>query len=101
MENLLNLPRQPDRWYREPWLLLVFGGPLLVILACIATIYLAITHPDPVVSKDYYREGVRINARLAAQKAAEQAGPSSVSSPAAQSAKSATTTANPASGVAP
>ena len=45
MENLLNLPRQPDRWYREPWLLLVFGGPLLVILACIATIYLAITHP--------------------------------------------------------
>ena len=69
MENLLNLPRQPDRWYREPWLLLVFGGPLLVILACIATIYLAITHPDPVVSKDYYREGVRINARLAAQKA--------------------------------
>jgi hypothetical protein len=73
MDNLINLPRQPDRWYREPWLLLVFGGPILVIMACAVTLYLAIVHPDPLVSKDYYREGVRINAHLAELKAAEGA----------------------------
>lgn len=112
MENLLNLPRQPDRWYREPWLLLVFGGPVLVVLACIATIYLAIKHPDPVISKDYYREGVRINAKLAAQQAAQRAAtsatpttsattPAAAPAPAAAAAALASNPAKSGNGVAP
>lgn len=68
--GLFNKPRQPDIWYREPWLLLVIGGPALVVLACVVTIYLAITRPDPLVSKDYYRDGLRINQTMAAEEAA-------------------------------
>lgn len=67
---LMARPRQPDLWYREPWLLLVVGGPALVIVACAVTLYLAISRPDPLVNKDYYRDGLRINQIMAAEEAA-------------------------------
>ncbi len=36
-------------WFREPYVWLIIGGPLVVILASIVTIYLAVKNPDPVL----------------------------------------------------
>ena len=70
MNTLMNRPQQPDLWYREPWVLLVFGGPALVVVACGVTLYLALHFKDPLVSENYYRDGVRINQHLAEQREA-------------------------------
>jgi hypothetical protein len=40
-------PSQP--WWREPFMALVVGGPVLVILACAFTIGLALKYPDRVL----------------------------------------------------
>ena len=36
-------------WWRHPMMWLVIGGPTVVVVASMATLTLAITHPDPVV----------------------------------------------------
>jgi hypothetical protein len=36
-------------WWRHPMVWLVIGGPLAVVVASFATLYLAITRPDPVL----------------------------------------------------
>ncbi len=36
-------------WWRHPMMWLVVGGPGVVVVAGIATLALALTHPDPVV----------------------------------------------------
>jgi len=41
------LPRMP--WWRVRVLWLVFGGPLAVVVAGVATLFIAIAHPDPVL----------------------------------------------------
>ncbi len=53
-----------DHWYKEPWMLLVFGGPLIVVIAGFITFYLAWQGSDPVLSKDYYKQGININKDL-------------------------------------
>ncbi len=53
-----------DLWYKEPWLLLVVGGPLLVVMASILTGFIAFRGADQVVAKDYYRQGLMINTNL-------------------------------------
>jgi len=40
---------KPAPWWRERMMWLVVGGPSLVIVACIATLTLAIRFPDPVI----------------------------------------------------
>lgn len=57
------IPKKPteDHWYKEPWMLLVFGGPFVVVIAAIFTFYLAWHGSDPVLSKDYYKQGLNIN----------------------------------------
>lgn len=62
--HLLNPVEQKDRWYREPWLLLVFGGPLMVVVASVMTSWIAFHGADQVVAKDYYRQGLMINTNL-------------------------------------
>lgn len=54
---------------------LVVGGPLVVVVASFITLYLAITRPDPVLSEDYYQEGIKINERLDTQAAAASLAP--------------------------
>ena len=56
-------PHKPkkDLWYKEPWMLLVVGGPVIVVIAAITTGVIAWQGADKVVSKDYYRQGVNIN----------------------------------------
>lgn len=36
-------------WWRVPMVWLVVGGPAIVVLASFVTLYLAISHPDPVL----------------------------------------------------
>ncbi len=36
-------------WWRVPMVWLVVGGPAVVVLASFVTLYLAISHPDPVL----------------------------------------------------
>jgi hypothetical protein len=36
-------------WWREPYLWLVIGGPLVVVVAAIATAVIAFRNPDPVL----------------------------------------------------
>ncbi len=57
-------------WYKEPWPWFLMAGPFIVILAAIATIYLAVKSNDGLVSDDYYKEGLAINQSLARDDAA-------------------------------
>ncbi len=36
-------------WWRYGMVWLVIGGPAAVVIACIATLVIAVTHPDPVL----------------------------------------------------
>ena len=36
-------------WWRYRMVWLVIGGPLVVVLASVATLLIAVTHPDPVL----------------------------------------------------
>lgn len=60
-------------WWKFGHVWMVVAGPAVVVLASFITLYLAITRPDPVVSEDYYRQGLEINQRLEAQAAASMA----------------------------
>ncbi len=61
---ILTQPLKKDIWYKEPWLLLVVGGPLLVVCASLVTGFIAFRGADQVVAKDYYRQGLMINTNL-------------------------------------
>jgi len=50
-----------DLWYKEPWMLLVVGGPVVVVIAAIITGFIAWQGEDKVISKDYYKRGLNIN----------------------------------------
>ncbi len=56
--------QKSDSWKKEPWLLLVVGGPLSVVCASLFTGYLAFSGADKVVSEDYYKQGLMINKDL-------------------------------------
>ena len=36
----------------------------LIVVAAFITLYLALTRPDPVITEDYYRQGIEINKTL-------------------------------------
>lgn len=55
-------------WYRQFWPWFVFGLPAVVVVASIATVYLAVSNPDPVVDGNYYKHGLTINETLDAVK---------------------------------
>ena len=57
-------PSARERGSRWPWLLA--SGPAIVVVASLATAWLAATRADPVVADDYYKLGLTINRRLAA-----------------------------------
>lgn len=62
MEKLFaSQKRKIDHWYKEPWMLLVIGGPLLVVVASLVTAFLAYRGADRVVAEDYYKQGLMIN----------------------------------------
>lgn len=65
-----NIDGQP--WYREPWPWILMTGPVIVIIAGIATAWIAVVSNDGLVADDYYKQGLAVNQRLQReQKAAE------------------------------
>jgi uncharacterized protein len=54
-------------WWKFGHVWLVIAGPVIVVFASFITLYLAITRPDPVISEDYYRQGIEINKTLKVQ----------------------------------
>ena len=56
--------RVARRWYREPWPWLLMGGPFIVIIASLASAWMAVKSDDGVVAQDYYKQGLLINQRL-------------------------------------
>ncbi|MFM9835422.1 MAG: FixH family protein [Methylophilaceae bacterium] len=62
-----NIATEKQPWWKFGFAWLVFGGPFLVIVASFATLYLAITKPDPAID-DYYRKGIEINKTLDAER---------------------------------
>ena len=51
-------------WYRERWPWLLIAGPAIVVVAGLATAWLAVTTDDGVVADDYYKRGLVINREL-------------------------------------
>lgn len=51
-------------WYREPWPWLLMAGPVAVIVAGIATTWIAVVSSDGLVVDDYYKQGLAINQTL-------------------------------------
>ena len=58
-----NIPRSTGPWWKFGLVWMVVAGPAIVVVAGFVTLYLAVTRPDPVVSQDYYRQGIEINNR--------------------------------------
>ena len=61
-------------WYREPWPWILMSGPATVIVAGLATTWIAFATSDGLVADDYYKRGLAINAVLKREQAAAQRG---------------------------
>jgi hypothetical protein len=55
---------EPARWYRQRWPWLLIAGPAIVVVASLASAWLAVASDDGVVAQDYYKQGLLINKRL-------------------------------------
>jgi len=53
-----------DPWYFHPWPWLLIAGPLTVVIASLATAWIAYKSDDGVVASDYYKRGLLVNRRL-------------------------------------
>ncbi|HYF20383.1 MAG TPA: FixH family protein [Ramlibacter sp.] len=56
-------------WYRHGHVWLLIAGPATVVVAGIVTMVIAASGADPLVAKDYYRRGIRINEQLTRERA--------------------------------
>ncbi len=52
------------KWYQEPWLWFLWFGPIVVVIAGIYTTYIAVNGHDPVLAKDYYKQGLTVNENI-------------------------------------
>ncbi len=59
MKNGTPVPSAP--WWKFGHVWMVVAGPAIVVVASFITLYLAVSRPDPVISEDYYRQGIDIN----------------------------------------
>ncbi|MDW3687044.1 FixH family protein [Cupriavidus sp. CV2] len=66
------MTRQSNPWWKEPWPWLLMSGPLVAMVACGVTIWLAMTHPDPPIVEGVSRHGLVVEK---AGSAARQAAP--------------------------
>lgn len=53
-----------EPWYRQFWPWFLIALPTVVVCASLYTLVLAIRYSDPLVSDNYYRDGLAINERL-------------------------------------
>ena len=56
----------PPPWWKFGHVWLILAGPIVVIVAGIATFWLAVRNPETMVAEDYYRQGIEINKTLVA-----------------------------------
>jgi hypothetical protein len=63
-QNMRELPDPGIRWWNYGHVWLVVAGPAVVVVASFVTLYIAVTRPDPVISEDYYQQGIEINKTL-------------------------------------
>ena len=61
-------------WYKQFWPWVLIGLPTSVVIASVITYFLAINGMDSVISKDYYKEGLAVNADLERDKKAAALG---------------------------
>lgn len=54
----------PQPWWKFGHVWMVVGGPAIVVVASFITLYLAISHPDPVMDQNYYQKGLELNQKL-------------------------------------
>ena len=54
----------PPPWWKFGLVWMVIAGPAIVVVASFVTLYLAISHPDPVVDAAYYRNGAETTQTL-------------------------------------
>ena len=64
-----DFPHDPTPWWRYGHVWLVISGPAVVVVAALATAWIAASGADALVAEDYYRRGLEINKTLAADKA--------------------------------
>lgn len=57
-------------WWREPYVWLVIGGPLVVVVAGIATVVIAVRNPDPVLQERHTGSTAQVPAQKARNHAA-------------------------------
>jgi hypothetical protein len=62
-----SMPHSSQPWWRYGHVWLVIAGPALVVVAALVTAWIAVTQQDPVLSQDYYSQGLNINKTLAKQ----------------------------------
>ena len=72
----MNLPQKTtaNPWYREPWPWFLMAGPFIVVIAGIATAWIAIRSNDGLVTEDYYRKGLAVNQTIARSEEAARIG---------------------------
>jgi hypothetical protein len=51
-------------WYRQRWPWLLISGPAIVVVAGLATAWIAVRSDDGLVAEDYYKRGLLINKEL-------------------------------------
>ena len=51
-------------WWKFAHAWMMVGLPAIVVVASIATAFVAMSDPDPVLDADYYRKGLEINKTL-------------------------------------
>ena len=61
-------------WYKQFWPWMIMGLPASVVVASIVTYFIALDGIDSVISKDYYKEGLAVNADLERDKKAAALG---------------------------
>ena len=64
-----DLPPDCAPWWRHGHVWLLISGPAAVVVAGLATAWIAVHGADTLVTEDYYRRGIEINKTLAADKA--------------------------------
>lgn len=56
---------QNTAWWCEPYLWLVVGGPLVVVVAAIITAVIAFQNPDPVINRNDYQQAALLKRKAA------------------------------------
>ncbi|MGZ8983762.1 MAG: FixH family protein [Methylotenera sp.] len=71
-KDMQTTAKQAKAWWNYGYAWLVFGGPATVVIASLITVYIAVSHRDPLVDEDYYRKGLEINKTLLEAKTTEE-----------------------------